>query len=201
MMNDASLDKALEQLRSILIEGETLEAWAVQRRLFALTHRRDLIAATTGRFIALRRGLFGGFDISNFRWQDVRDATLRVGPFAAALSLITSNTSDLAMDGLASRMLNFVGFRKEQTQRIYRLAQGHDQAWREKRRIRELEELRAKSGGYQFAPSGAPSSAVPTAPNVGDAVARLQQAKQMLEARLISDSEYEAMKARIIGSV
>jgi hypothetical protein len=32
-------------------------------------------------------------------------------------------------------------------------------------------------------------------------VKRLQQAKQMLEEKLISDSEYQAIKARIVNSV
>ena len=34
--------------------------------------------------------------------------------------------------------------------RMYRICQQHDQVWREKRRVRELEELRAKSGGVQI---------------------------------------------------
>jgi hypothetical protein len=33
-----------------------------------------------------------------------------------------------------------------------------------------------------------------------DAVRRLQEAKQLLDARLISDAEYEAIKAKIISS-
>src|SRR5258707_6459451 len=45
------VEQALERLRSILIAGETIEAWAVQRRLFAFTQRRVVIAATTGRLI------------------------------------------------------------------------------------------------------------------------------------------------------
>jgi hypothetical protein len=34
-----------------------------------------------------------------------------------------------------------------------------------------------------------------------DPVKRLQQAKQMLEQKLISDSEYEAIKAKIVNTV
>jgi hypothetical protein len=34
----------------------------------------------------------------------------------------------------------------------------------------------------------------------GDAVRRLQEAKQMLDARLITDAEYESIKAKIISS-
>jgi hypothetical protein len=33
-----------------------------------------------------------------------------------------------------------------------------------------------------------------------DAVRRLQEAKQLLDARLITDSEYEAIKAKIVSS-
>jgi hypothetical protein len=86
---------------------------------------------------------------------------------------------------------------------VYRLCQGHDQAWREKRRIRELEEMRAQSGGIQFAAgAGAPAASSAGAAAAGDdAVSRLQQAKKMLDEKLISDSEYEAIKARVIGNV
>jgi hypothetical protein len=34
----------------------------------------------------------------------------------------------------------------------------------------------------------------------GDAVRRLQEAKQLLDARLITDAEYEAIKAKIVSS-
>jgi len=68
---EPGLDRPLEHLRSILIPNESLEAWAIQRRIFALTHRRLLLAATSGRLILLTRKLFGGFDVSDIRWQDL----------------------------------------------------------------------------------------------------------------------------------
>jgi len=46
--NEADLERPLSQLRAVLIPGEALEACALQLRLFALTHRRLLIAATSG---------------------------------------------------------------------------------------------------------------------------------------------------------
>jgi hypothetical protein len=54
--NDADLAKPLSELRSVLIPGETLEAFAVQRRVFALLHRRTLVAATSGRLVVLTAG-------------------------------------------------------------------------------------------------------------------------------------------------
>ena len=53
--NEPGLERPLEHLRSILIPSETLEAWAIQRRVFALSHRRLLLAATSGRLILLTR--------------------------------------------------------------------------------------------------------------------------------------------------
>ncbi|MGA2550684.1 MAG: hypothetical protein ABSF50_11075 [Burkholderiaceae bacterium] len=195
----ASLPPQAENLRSVLIEGETLLAWALQRRIFALSHRRAVIAATNNRFIALARGLFGGFELTDLRWQDLREAKVRVGILGADLTLVAGAMSDLASGGGASRVLNYIGFDKEFTEQIYRIAQGQDQAWREKRRIRELDEMRARSGGVQIGSAGGPA-AVPPSP-AADIVARLQQAKQMLDAKLISDSEYEAIKARVINTV
>jgi Bacterial PH domain len=196
-LTEPGAQKPLEYLRSILIPTETLEAWALQHRLFALSHRRMLVAATTGRLILLNRHLIGGFDVTDIRWQDLEEVTLRVGIFAADLSIRAGKAADLASQGVTgSRRLDFVGLRKDQAQAVYRICQAQDQAWREKRRVRELEELRARSGGIQVGPGPAAG----TGSALGsDAVRRLQEAKQMLEAKLITDSEYEAIKAKIFS--
>jgi hypothetical protein len=195
---DLHITKALEHLNSILVSGETIEAWAIQRRLFAIAKRRILIAATSGRFIEIKRGLFGGFNVVDFRWQDLADARIKVGIFAADIIMKISGSSDLALSENANQELILNGFRKEQAEQIYRLAQGQDQSWREKRRIRELEELRAKSGGVTIGTnSGSPQTGSPS----DDATTKLEKAKQMLEKKLITDSEYESIKARIISGL
>ena len=80
---------------------------------------------------------------------------------------------------------------------MYRICQAQDQAWREKRRVRELEELRARSGGIQVM-AGAPLGGTATAAG-DDAVRRLQEATRLLDAKLITDAEYEAIKAKIVS--
>ena len=82
-----SLQAALESLWSLLVEGERLEAWAVQHRLFALARRRIIVGATTGRLIVLSRRLISGFAPVDIRWQDLRDARLDVGIFGADLTV------------------------------------------------------------------------------------------------------------------
>ena len=168
----------------------------MQRRLFALLHRRTLVAATSGRFIAIRRGFFKDFYPEDVRWQDFKDARLRVGIFGANLTIAALNSPDLAVAG-ESRVLEFKGLRKEEAQKVYRLCQANEQAWREKRRLRELEELRAKSGGIQFSDA----RGIGIAPDAADPATRLQQAKDMFDKGLIKDSEYETLKARIIASI
>ncbi len=195
--DEGGLERPLQFLRSVLIPTETLEAWAIQRRLFALSHRRLLVAATSGRLILITRHLLGGFDVSDIRWQDLEEVTLRVGVFGADLVVRSGRAADLASEGSSgSRRLEFPGLRKEQAQAVYRICQAQDQSWREKRRVRELEELRARSGGIQVTSA---MGAAPGGSGQSDAVRRLQEAKQMLDERLITDSEYEAIKAKIVS--
>ncbi len=192
-LNDAELARPLGQLRGVLIPGETLEAYAIQRRLFALTHRRVLVAATSGRLVVLTRKLLGGFDVATIRWQDLEEVTLRVGVISAALAVRAGKATDLASLAVTgAQRVEFKGLRRDQAQAVYRICQTQDQAWREKRRVRELEELRARSGGIQV------SGGAAAAPAEGDAVRRLQEAKQLLDAKLITDAEYEAIKAKIV---
>ena len=190
---EPGLRHAFQSLQATLIPGETLEAVAVQRRVYALRHRRQLLAATSGRLICIQRGLLGGYQVIDRRWQDLEGVHLKVGVLAADLSVQVGASTDLAGDGSgAAQRLEFTGLRKDGAQAVYRICQAQDQAWREKRRVRELEELRARSGGMQLNTAASQGTGA-------DAVARLQQAKALLEARLISDSEYESIKAKIVS--
>jgi hypothetical protein len=196
--SDAGLGKALETLKGLLTNGETLEAWAAQRRLFALTHRRILLGATSGRFIVLTRRLLGGYESTDIRWQDLKETRIGAGILAAELTVVAQTSSDLSTAAEVSRVLSFNGLDKEQAQSMYRICQAHDQVWREKRRVRDLEELRAKSGGVQI---GTGASYGPSAGGESEATRRLRQAKEMLDAKLISDAEYESIKAKIVSGL
>lgn len=192
----------LDALQSLLIPGERLECGAVQHRLFALTHRRLVVGATSGRLIAVQRGLISGFTTQDIRWQDLRDAQLQVGILGATLTVTADPGEDLAGAPGAPRLLRFAGLMKEQAKEVYRACQFQEQAWREKRRIRELEEMRARSGGVHL---GAMTSGVGGAGASADDArtpqARLQRAKAMLDQGLLTDAEYEQVKARILGEL
>jgi hypothetical protein len=194
----AAHSPGLDALQSLLIPGERLESSAIQRRLFALTHRRLVVGATSGRLISVQRGLISGFTTQDIRWQDLRDAQLQVGIFGATLTVTADAGEDLAGAPGSPRVFRFGGLRKEQAQQIYRACQFQEQAWREKRRVRELEEMRAKSGGVHL-------GGIPGAAGVEEAgrspQARLQRAREMMEQGLLTDAEFEQVKAKILGEL
>jgi hypothetical protein len=192
--------EALDRIRSLLVPGELLEAWAVQRRVFALTHRRVLVAATDGRLLVMERGLVAGYRLHDLRWQDLVDAKIEVGILGADVHVTHSTAGDLTMGNPPQKQLSLRGLRKLQAQAVYRTCQSHEQAWREKRRIREIEELRAKSGGVVLGGAlGAVGAA--SAGEGGDPTVRLERAKDMRVKGLISDAEYEAIKAKIVAGL
>ena len=197
--DDARLSEAVQHLTALLVPGETLVAYAVQRRLFALSHRRVLVAATSGRLIRIERGIFGGYSPVDMRWQDIESAHLRVGVFGADLTITSRGRQDLASSGQAAGVITALGLRKQQAEQVYRAAQAQEQSWREKRRVRDLDELRAKSGGIQLGGGGASIGGSGSGDGASDdPLVRLQRAKEMLSGGLITDSEYESIKAKIV---
>ncbi|HSU93548.1 MAG TPA: hypothetical protein VLI43_07540, partial [Gemmatimonadaceae bacterium] len=90
------------------------------------------------------------------------------------------------------------GLRKQQAEQVYRAAQAQEQSWREKRRVRDLDELRAKSGGIQLGAMGGGGGGAGGGDVTDDPMVRLQRAKEMLAGGLITDSEYESIKAKIV---
>ena len=199
---EPGVSRALAALQSLLIPGEELETYAIQRRFFALTHRRTVVGATSGRFIVVTRGLFGDYAPQDVRWQDLQDAQLRVGVLGATLTVSVHGTADLATAEGPARVLRVEGLRKDEAQEVYRACQAQEQAWREKRRVRELEELRAKSGGINLGGGIAGGgSAGGTADGAHAPAARLQRAKEMRQQGLLTDAEFEQVKARILSDL
>ncbi len=195
-----NMTRVLASLSSVLVPGETIEAYAVQNQLFAGLRRPNIVLATTGRLIGVRRGFFGGFTPQDIRWQDVKEASIKVGVFGADLTIEALSSPDLA-SSIGEGSIVFRGLRKDGAEAVYRICQAEKQAWREKRRLREIEELRAKSGGIQLGASQLSPDQPQAQAEGADATTRLQRAKEMLDKGLITDSEFETIKARIISSL
>ncbi len=132
--------RAIEKLRSVLTSGEVVREGVFQLRLWALTHRRSLVATTDRRIIFFRRGLFGGFAMTDFQWQDVKNAHVKEHFFPACFG------ADLTIVSRDGRMVKMPGLDSVQARRIYAFAQAQEQAWREKNRIRATWRSRSDAG-------------------------------------------------------
>ena len=199
--DDAGIGSGLDELRALMVPGEKLLAFASQRRLFALAHRRAIVGATSGRFIALYRGLFGGYTPFDVRWQDLSDVSIRAGAFGADLTIVSMANDDLGSQEHPSSRMTFHGLGKREAQQVYTICQAQEQSWREKRRVRDLDELRAQSGGVQIGAQPAGAGLGMGGPAGGDPTDRLRRAKEMLDAGLITDTEYESIKARVVDAL
>jgi hypothetical protein len=84
----------------------------------------------------------------------IEEARIAVGVLGASLTV--SFSAALISQWLARRTPDNLWPSKDSgAEAVYRVCQAQDQAWREKRRVRELEEMRARSGGIQLGTSGA----------------------------------------------
>ena len=83
----AAKGRAWDQVQTILVAGESVVAFALQHRVYALLHRRHVGVATTGRFIFVKRPLLGGYLPFDVRWQDLTEVKITVGMFSAAVTL------------------------------------------------------------------------------------------------------------------
>lgn len=192
-MSDHRIAAALNTLQRLLLEGETIIHSSRQVRLAALIHRRVIIATTPSRLIIFKRRLIGGYQMIDVRWQDLRDASINENLlekyFGAVFKVNVAGRGLLTVEGLE------VGSARA----LYVFCQQQEQEWREKNRIRSIEEDRAKSGGMILGHLGGhPSEVLPVAE---EPLSRLKKAKDMLMEGLISDAEFETIKARIVNNL
>ncbi len=148
--------------------------------------KKDCAVATSNRVILYRPGMFGSLNFSDYQWEDIKNVSISEGMIAA----------DLTVELTDGRRARIGGLDKSQVRRLYSIAQQKEQEWREKRRVRELEEARARAGGIHMAqPQSAVASGIPD-----DPVEKLAKAKAMVDQGLISEAEYETLKAKIVAS-
>lgn len=188
----ARLKTALEKCRSVMMSDEKAVVATPQLRIHALTHRRRVAVITDSRFVRLDRGLFGGYNMTDFQWKDLQNATIRENFLPGIFG------SDIRLELMDGRIVGVNGLKADIAARIYSFAQRQEQSWEEKRRVRSNEDVRAAAGGiYLNAPGGGGTSS--GGGSSGDITSELRQAKQMLDEKLISDAEFEEIKSRILS--
>lgn len=184
-------EKAKASLKSVLMGDEKVIAEAIQHRVFAFFNRRSVLAITSSRIILLRRGLLGGFKMSDIQWKDLLDAKLEQNVLG---SLCGSNLVFKHLNGLAST-IQMDGAPADTAAKMYGHAQSEEQAWEEKRRVRGMEQLRAASGGVHIN-SGGGAAPAGGGNRIADEIAK---AKALFDTGAVSDAEFQEMKAKIIA--
>jgi len=185
-----TVQQVYPRVQQILTRDEKILYIAVQTPLVSVSP--DCVILTNKRFIIHRPKLLGGVVFHDFIWRDLQDARLQEG----------ARTATLTMKTVAGASISIGHLPKNQARRLYSYAQEMEEGMREERRIREMEQSRAAAGGVILqAGATVPSAQAPQPLPQEDPMQKLTQLKQMLDADLISQDEYDAKKAEILSKM
>jgi hypothetical protein len=173
----------LERVRELCTANEEIRYIAVQRKP-VVTLSPDAAVATTRRLIFLKTSLLGKAELIDFVWRDIQNAHIKESVLSSIFLVTTITGSLYSMDYLP----------KKQARALYRIAQEIEERTREERRVRKMEEDRARSGTVQIPVISGGGSA-----ESSSAVDALRTLKQLHAEGLITDSEFESKRQQIIS--
>ena len=135
-------DRRLRQILPLLTPNERVLGYARQIWL-AAPLRRDIVVVTNRRLLLFQIKLFSRMAFNDFLWQDVDD----VGVTTQFLSATVTVEGRKCQNGTrVPAAVQMKGVAELPAQRLYALAQEIEEGWREKNRVRIMEEKRAASG-------------------------------------------------------
>ncbi len=187
------IGKAYDRIIDLLTAEEIIEYIAVALHVPGF-HSPDCVVATNRRFMVVRQKLLGRMDFQDFLWVDLRDAKLKEGVMSAEVSFSTTDGQVVKVDYLP----------KVQARKVYTFCQQQEEGARELRRERQLEDKRATANNVNVTtaqPGASPPPAASPAPAEDDPVQKLSKLKQMVDAGLIEQDEYNTAKTRILEAM
>lgn len=182
-----TVGQVVERVESILMDAEKITYVAVQQKPI-MNWFPDCIVLTNERFILYRPKILGRVDFEDYRWLVLSDCQLAENIIGSTLSFAVSGGSRVSMDYIP----------KEQARKLYRFAQQQEQAAFELRRQRRMEEARAAAGGVTVNTNVGAIASQPAAAAPSDPVTSLRQLKELTDAGLITQDEFESKKAEIL---
>jgi hypothetical protein len=201
---DARIAAAINKLETLLVDNERLEVLSVQVKCvpYCRLQRRALVAATSQRLLIFKRRVLGGYRLGDLQWQDLGDASIEENHFP----IILGSNLTVTMSGGTRVLVRGLG--SEMATKLYARLQQHEQAWREKNRLRAMEVMRAKAGGVTVGGNNMDAAVGEVVPppasspqSTGDGLEKIKQLKEMMDQGAISDTEYETLKAKIINAM
>ncbi len=195
-----AVEKVYSRLNDLLNSGEEIIYIAVQKKpLVNITP--DCVAITNKRiffFTAANLGL--SIKFIDFVWKDVIEVRIKEELLGAVFSVKTLNGAETSVDFLP----------KTQARKLYQYGQEREQAEREERRQRNLEEKRAASGTIhadlpRFASTqNQPETAAPKPVEEAkpdELTAKLKKLKMLFDNGLITQEEYNQKKLDLLSEL
>ena len=183
----AIIDKVAERVTAILSSNEELLYIAIQQRPL-VNWFPDCVVLTSRRVITYHPKLLGRVDMSDYIWRKVQNARLQENMVGSTLIFDITNGETVSIDYLP----------KEQARELYRFAQEQEESATEERRLRRMEEDRAKAGGVHIMQQIGTHGTSPNTTPAADPIQKLQQLKQLLEAGLLTQVEYDLKRADVV---
>ena len=172
-----------EKFSGILTTDEEVLYIAVQKKP-VVNVSPDSILLTTRRMVICRPKILSGFEFEDYLWRDIGDVHLKEGLIGATLTVTTVAGKQLIIDYLP----------KAQARRAYSISQEMEEKVLEERRRRDLEDKRAAAGGVVLQQA---SGVTGTAKE--DPLQVLTKLKQLLDAGLITQTEYDSKKTEVLS--
>lgn len=175
----------------MLTRDEQVEYIAVQKKM-VMNLSPAAVVLTNRRFIVVHPTLFG-MTFRDVPWREVLDVHMSEQMLGATIMCRTTQGGYLSIDSLP----------KKQARRVYAYAQQVEESAHEKRQQLEFDKLRASAGGVVVhAPAAqgvAPSVPATTVAGADDPMQVLSKLKQLLDAGLVTQEEFDAKKAEVLA--
>ena len=172
---------SLESCSKIFTEGESPLAAAVQQKPFINILPHSVIV--TNKRIILHQPQFFKTNFVDFLWKDLVNVHLTDRIFGSQLTFQFK-------DGYLSTAY----LPKNQAKKVYSIAQAREEEWVEKRRMRGIEEERAKSGANHIIVGNKEG-------NEQSIKERLLELEHLREEGLVTQDEYQNKKMEILELV
>ncbi|MCC4609343.1 PH domain-containing protein [Xanthomonas campestris pv. zinniae] len=186
-----AVGKILPKVSELLTRDEQVEYIAVQKKM-VMNLSPDAVVLTNRRFIVVYPTLFG-MTFRDFPWREVLDVHMSEQMLGATIMCRTTQGTPASIDSLP----------KKQARRVYAYAQQVEESAYEKRQQLEIDKLRAAAGGVVVHAPGAHGAAVPSqasaVPATDDPVQVLSKLKQLLDAGLVTQDEFDAKKTEVLA--
>ncbi|AAM38762.1 conserved hypothetical protein [Xanthomonas citri pv. citri str. 306] len=186
-----AVGKILPRITELLTRDEQVEYIAVQKKMM-MNFSPDAVVLTNRRFIVVYPKLLG-MTFRDFPWREVLDVHMSEQMLGATIMCRTTQGAYASIDSLP----------KKQARRVYAYAQQVEESAYEKRQQLEIDKLRAAAGGVVVHAPGTHGAAMPSqasaVPASDDPVQVLSKLKQLLDAGLITQDEFDAKKTEVLA--